>query len=327
MDTVRQFWPIEAIIDDHWGSLKIIDDHRLSLTIIDDHRRSLTEWERGSVAISDGRWWHVVVDRDRRRLWMDVRYRRQKAGVLMRRWNSETLRWLSPLMLLWRVVAAAGRSDRPLGDWSRLGLLRHRRGWRLALLRSWSGRLALRLRLRLRLVLLRLRFILLRLRFVLLRFRFVLLRFRLILLLRLVLVLRLVLDLWLRLCLALVAALLVLVVGRLLGDRGLALRHVPLVLLPLVPLLVLERHLLVLRLHLRRLLSPPSAQPLGHLAHARVGLAHADAGAVVVGVPHERVHASLRRVWVLLRSHTLPLTRVRGHLVLVLLFRESRFVL
>merc|ERR1719225_1414257 len=155
-----------------------------------------------SVSISDGGWWHVVVDGDRRRLWMDVRYRRQKAGVLMRRWNSEALRWLSPLMLLWRVVAAAGRSDRPLGDWSRLGLLRHRRGWRLALLRSWSRRLALRLRLRLRLVLLWLWL-------VLLRFRFVLLRFRLILLLRLVLVLRLVLDLWLRLCLALVAGLLV----------------------------------------------------------------------------------------------------------------------
>merc|ERR1719422_2473332 len=203
----------------------------------------------------------------------------------------------------------------------RLGLLRHWRGWGLALLRSGSGRLALRLRLRLRLVLLWLRFILLRL-------RFVLLRFRLVLLLRLVLFLRLVLDLWLRLrlCLALVA-LLVLVVGRLLGDRGLALRHVPLVFLPLVPLLVLERHLLVLRLHLRRLLRPPSAQHLGHLAHARVGPVHSDAGAVVVGIPHERVHASLRRVGVLLRAHSLPLTRVRGHLVLVLLFRESSFVL
>merc|ERR1719266_575938 len=42
------------------------------------------------------------------------------------------LRRLSPLMLLWWIVAAAGRSDCPLGDWRWLALLR-RRGWSLAL--------------------------------------------------------------------------------------------------------------------------------------------------------------------------------------------------
>merc|ERR1719174_877772 len=43
---------------------------------------------------------------------MDMRYWWKKARVLVRGGH---LRRLSPLMLLWRVVAAAGRSDCPLG--------------------------------------------------------------------------------------------------------------------------------------------------------------------------------------------------------------------
>merc|ERR1719266_2456267 len=136
------------------------------------------------------------------------------------------LRRLSPLMLLWWIVAAAGRSDCPLGD---------RR--RLALLRRWSWGLALGLRLGLRFVL----------------------------------------DgLWLWFILGLRLGLF----GGLLGDCCLALGHVPLVFLLLIALLVLESHLLVFRLHLRRFNRPASAQHLRHLADARVRIVDAYAGTV-----------------------------------------------
>ena len=203
------------------------------------------------------------------------------------------LRRLSPLMLLWWIVAAekrkvvnfffsffnvlpAGRSDCPLGDWRRLALLR-RRGWSLALLRRWSWGLALGLRLGLRFVLDGL-------------------------------------GLWFILGLRLG------LFGGLLGDCCLALGHVPLVFLLLIALLVLESHLLVFRLHLRGLDRPASAKPLCHLSNACIRIVNAYTGAVVVGVPHEGVDAPLWRIWVLFGSRSLPLTRVWGHLVLVLLF-------
>merc|ERR1719414_209855 len=195
------------------------------------------------------------------------------------------LRRLSPLMLLWRVVAAAGRSDCPLGDWRRLALLslllllRLGRSWSLALLRSRCWGLALWLRWRLRLVL----------------------------------------DLGL-LGLRFILGGMLLLSGRLLGDRCLALGHVPFVFLLLVTLLVLESHLLVFRLYLRGLDRPSGTKHLCNLSHARIWIVDAYTRPVVIGVPHEGVDAPLWRIWVLFGSHSLPLTRVWGHLVLVLLF-------
>ena len=114
--------------------------------------------------------------------------------------------------------------------------------------------------------------------------------------------------------------------GGLLGDCCLALGHVPLVFLLLIALLVLESHLLVFRLHLRRFNRPASAQHLGHLADARVRIVDAYAGTVVVGVPHESVDTSFGRVWILFGSHPLPLSGIWGHLVLMLFFGEPSLV-
>merc|ERR1719266_694726 len=109
-------------------------------------------------------------------------------------------------------------------------------------------------------------------------------------------------------------------------DSIVSWRGSPLVLLLLVPLLVLVGQLLILGLHLGRLHGPASTEHLGHLARAR--LLYSDGCSLIVGVPHECVHAALRSVGILLSAlATAPLSGVRGHRVLRLLLDKPLLVI
>merc|ERR1719458_1013136 len=107
----------------------------------------------------------------------------------------------------------------------------------------------------------------------------------------------------------------------------LTLRHVELVLLPLVPLLVLERHLLEARLRLGIGARPASAQLLRAIpnSHPRVKCSHF--APLLVGEPHETGDVPLRSVRVFLRPRSSPPARVGLHHVLLLFSLESVFIL
>merc|ERR1719412_729662 len=107
----------------------------------------------------------------------------------------------------------------------------------------------------------------------------------------------------------------------------LLLGHVELVLLPLVPLLVLERHLLKPSLRLRIRHRPTPAEFLCAIPdpHPRIESSHL--AALLVGKPHEAGNVPLRGVRVFLGSRPPPPPRVRLHHVLLLLAREPAFIL
>merc|ERR1719458_182391 len=107
----------------------------------------------------------------------------------------------------------------------------------------------------------------------------------------------------------------------------LPLRHVELVLLPLVPLLILERHLLEARLRLGIGARPASAQLLRAIPNSHPRVEGSHFAPLLVGEPHETGDVPLRSVRVFLGPRPSPPPRVRLHHVLLLFSLESVFIL